>query len=154
MSSDGSGSVHNEVAGAASTSGRSTSTGVNSVCGAVSTNTLRIARLRSSREARRAHQRRSTASRAGSAWIAAGTSIWADSKPFRPEVRRRCVHYDDQSCACDHAVSDGTADASGSKPMPSRRDVHYVADSTGVGKSFVAYGLGAESLPGRILGPI
>jgi DNA replication protein DnaC len=29
-------------------------------------------------------------------------------------------------------------DATGSKPLPSRNDVHYVADSTGIGKPFLA----------------
>jgi DNA replication protein DnaC len=35
-------------------------------------------------------------------------------------------------------VSDGTADASDSRPLPSRNDVHYVADSTGIGKTWLA----------------
>jgi DNA replication protein DnaC len=42
-------------------------------------------------------------------------------------------------------MSDGIADASGSKPLPSRNDVHYVADSTGVGKSFVASALAQKA---------
>jgi IstB-like ATP binding protein len=42
-------------------------------------------------------------------------------------------------------MSDGIADASGSKPLPSRNDVHYVADSTGIGKSFVACALAQKA---------
>jgi DNA replication protein DnaC len=42
-------------------------------------------------------------------------------------------------------VSDGTADASGSKPLPSRNDVHYVADSTGIGKTFLAKAFGQKA---------
>jgi DNA replication protein DnaC len=42
-------------------------------------------------------------------------------------------------------MSDGIADASGSKPLPSRNDVHYVADSTGVGKSFLACALAQKA---------
>ena len=77
-------------------------------------------------------------SRAGSAWIPAGTSNWAESKSFRLEVHRRYVHRAGPPCACEYAVSDGTGDASGSKPLPSRNDVHYVADSTGIGKTWLA----------------
>jgi DNA replication protein DnaC len=36
-------------------------------------------------------------------------------------------------------------DASGSKPLPFRNDVHYVADSTGVGKSFIAAALAQKA---------
>ena len=35
-------------------------------------------------------------------------------------------------------MSGEIADASGSKPLPSRNDVHYVADSTGIGKTWLA----------------
>ena len=56
----------------------------------------------------------------------------------RLEVRRRYVHRGGPSCACEYAVSGGIADATGSKPLPSRNDVHYVADSTGVGKTFLS----------------
>ena len=35
-------------------------------------------------------------------------------------------------------MSDGIADASGSKPSPSRNHVHYVTGSTGIGKTFLA----------------
>ena len=84
-------------------------------------------------------------SRAGSAWIPAGTSNWAESKSFRLEVRRRYVHRGGPSCACEYAVSDGIVDASGSKPLPSRNDVHYVADSTGIGKTFLARAFGQKA---------
>ena len=35
-------------------------------------------------------------------------------------------------------MSDGIADASGSKPSPSRNHVHYVTGSPGVGETFLA----------------
>ena len=36
-------------------------------------------------------------------------------------------------------------DASGSKPLPSRNDVHYVADSPGIGKSWLACALAQKA---------
>src|SRR6185369_2410260 len=104
------------------------------------------ARRRSSLQARPKLQRKSVGSRAGSAWIPAGTSNWAESKSFRLEVHRRYVHRAGPSCACEYAVSDGTGDASGSKPLPSRNDVHYVADSPGVGKTHLAVALADASI--------
>ena len=75
----------------------------------------------------------------------AGTSRWAESKSSHPEVRRRYVHRGDPSSACEYAMSDGIADASGSKPLPSRNDVHYVAGSTGIGKTFLARAFGQKA---------
>ena len=49
------------------------------------------------------------------------------------------------SYACERAAPHGTADARGSKPSPSRNDGHYVAGSTGVGKSFVACALAQKA---------
>jgi DNA replication protein DnaC len=36
-------------------------------------------------------------------------------------------------------------DASGSKPLPSRNDEHYVTDSTGIGKTFLARAFGQKA---------
>ncbi|MGO9113243.1 MAG: ATP-binding protein, partial [Thermoguttaceae bacterium] len=94
---------------------------------------------------RRALERKSGGSRAGSAWIPVGTSRRAESKSSRPEVRRKCRHRGGPSCAYGYAVSGGIADASGSKPLPSRNDVHYVAGSTGIGKTFLARAFGQKA---------
>lgn len=43
-------------------------------------------------------------------------------------------------------MSDRIADASGSKPLPSRNDVHYVADSPGVGKTHLSVALAEAAI--------
>jgi IstB-like ATP binding protein len=63
------------------------------------------------------------------------------SRLFRPATRKRCVHRAGSSYVCEHAMSAETEGASGSRPLPPQNDVHYVADSCGIGKTWLACAL-------------
>ena len=64
---------------------------------------------------------------------------------FHRPVRRKCVHRGDPSSVCEQAILGQTKGATDNGRSPSRNDVHYVAYSPGVGKSYVASALAQKA---------
>src|SRR5579875_1087379 len=68
------------------------------------------------------------------------------SRLFRPAIRRICARRGGPSCVSEHATFVETEGANGSRQLPPQNDVHYVADSPGVGKTHLSVALAEAAI--------